>query len=94
MRRRTALLRWSLDEHWRLSDALGGHLPKFADAIRACELLGKEGCLQEARESLGQASVARHVPPPSAAATIPRHHACRSMPHARVARSELPLEAV
>merc|ERR1711974_188826 len=60
---RTRLLREGLLHHWRLTDALGAHIPCMADAIQAAHMVGIE-VTQDAEESHRDSNRARHSPPP------------------------------
>ena len=67
---RTELIRLALQQHWELSDTLGFYDTKFADLVRAAELLQIEGS-QDYREILAQGNWARHASPPGSKAERP-----------------------
>ena len=67
---RTGLLRLSLEQHWALSDSLGFYDTRFADLVKAADLLQLDGS-HEYREILAQGNWARHASPPGGQAERP-----------------------
>ena len=63
--RRAKAFRASLQWHWQLTDALGGHFATMGEAVRAARLVGLES-VEEAEEAQRVGNWARHAGPPGA----------------------------